>query len=272
MLNLESRIPTPLTTPSRGEATSRSTEELESLVRRRTAALRSLSARLLRVQDEERRRLARELHDSTGQTLIALKLHLAIIQQRLKAGLSSLDDFAQVNILLDHALQDIRTTSYLLFPPLLDEQGLCSAAQWYVEGFSNRSNIAVKLSLDPIGRLSGVVETTLFRVLQESLTNIYRHSASQTVDVHISLDEVNVILNVRDYGKGMPSQLLEQFRRNGNGAGVGLAAMRDRIEECDGVFEIFACMPGTLIRATVPFESAELGPCGSGDFVNAIAA
>lgn len=251
---------------------TRSPEELEALVERRTAALRSVSARLLRVQDEERRRLARELHDSTGQLLTALKIQLAILQERTKTGHAGPDDFAHVNALAEQALQDIRTTSYLLFPPLLEEQGFCSAAKWYVEGFSKRSRIIVKLDVDPVGRLSSAVETTLFRILQESLTNIYRHSGSTVADVQLRLQENRVILDVRDHGTGIPSPLLRQFEQTGEGGGVGLAGMKERIEECEGKLEILSSSAGTVIRAMVPRETAGPGCCGSSGFGNAVAA
>ena len=267
MLSQENQIPDPWKAVE-----TRAPEELEALVRRRTAALRSVSARLLRVQDEERRRLARELHDSTGQILTALKIQLAILQERTKTGHAGPVDFAHLNALADQAIQDIRTTSYLLFPPLLEEQGFCSAAKWYVEGFSDRSKITVRLNLDPIGRLSSVIETTFFRILQESLANIYRHSRSRTADVWLKLQEKRLILDIRDYGDGMPSRLLQQFEEAGASAGVGLAGMKERIEECDGKLEVLPGDPGTLIRATVPFESREMSSLGRADCGKAIAA
>src|SRR6185312_2616724 len=142
-----------------------SSKELEFLVRQRTDTVRSLSARLLRVQDEERRRLARELHDSTGQTLTALKLQLASLQEHVRAGRKDPETFTEVNLLADRALHDIRTTSYLLFPPLLDEAGFCSAAKWYAEGFSKRSNVRVRLGVGFVGGLSRLIGGGL-RVLQ----------------------------------------------------------------------------------------------------------
>ncbi|HEX3741307.1 MAG TPA: histidine kinase [Terriglobales bacterium] len=230
-------------------------EELKVLMQQRTDAVRSLSARLLRVQDEERRHLARELHDSTGQTLTALKLQLASMQQRSRSGPIGPEYFSQVNDLADQALRDIRTTSYLLFPPLLDEAGFCSAAKWYVEGFSNRSNVRVRLDLASIGRLPCLIETAFFRVLQESLANIYRHSASSVADVRTRRDSGEVILEVQDYGSGIPSHLLEQFKRAGTGSGVGLGGMRERMEDFGGRLEIVSSASGTLVRAGVLLES-----------------
>lgn len=234
-------------------------EELESLVEQRTLALRTLSARLLRVQEEERRRLARELHDSAGQTLTALKIELAELEKRLQAQQSAPENFAQIVSLADQALREIRTTSYLLYPPLLEESGLCSAVRWYAEGFGQRSNIRVNLFLASIGRLSRSCEIALFRVLQESLTNIYRHSSSETADVRLQPVDQLVILEVRDYGKGMPIGLLHQFRQAG-GTGVGLAGMRERIREIGGQLEVISDEAGTLIRATVPARDQPAAP------------
>jgi two-component system, NarL family, sensor kinase len=224
---------------------------LERLVQQRTAALRRLSARLLRVQEEERRHLARELHDSTGQTLTALKLELVNLQGHLQ-GHPAPESLAQAVSLADQALREIRTTSYLLYPPLLEETGLCSATRWYVDGFARRSNVQVTLNLASIGRLSRPVEIALFRVLQESLTNVYRHSASQTADVRLERAPGGVTLEVYDYGQGIPGHLLEKLKQEGNGAGVGLAGIRERIQELGGQFEIRSDGAGTVIRAAVP--------------------
>jgi two-component system, NarL family, sensor kinase len=234
------------------KAFKRSAEELEALVQQRTAALRSLSARLLRVQDEERRHLARELHDSTGQTLIALKMQLANLRKRLRTGKPASKSFAEVDVLADQAIQEIRTTSYLLYPPLLEAAGFCSAATWYVEGFATRSNIQVRLDLASIGRLSSPVEIALFRILQEALANIYRHSASRTADVRLKREDSMAALEVQDYGQGIPARLLEQFKQTGTSGGVGLGGMRERIEDFGGQLEIISGTGGTVVRATVP--------------------
>ena len=229
-----------------------SQEELEMLVRQRTAALRCLSARLLRVQEEERRRLSRELHDSTGQTLTALKIQVATLGSSLNNQAAASEAMIQINGLADQALQEIRTASYLLYPPLLDESGFISAAQWYAEGFAKRSSVEVRLHLAPTGRLPRAVETVLFRVLQEALTNVYRHSASRIVDVRLWLDSGILNFEVRDYGKGIAPECLEQFRRTGGGVGVGLAGMRERVEDLHGRLEVSSDGTGTLIRATLP--------------------
>jgi two-component system, NarL family, sensor kinase len=228
------------------QAPKTSTEQLEALVQQRTAALRSLSARLLRVQEEERRHLARELHDTTGQTLTALKIELANLEEHARDGKPASESLAQVSALADQALQEIRTTSYLLYPPLLEETGVCSAARWYVEGFSKRSNIQVRLHLASIGRLPRPVEITLFRVLQEALTNVYRHSGSRAADIRIKQAANAATLEVQDYGHGIPARFLDQFKRTGFGGGVGLAGMRERIEEVGGQLEIISARAGTL--------------------------
>src|ERR1700682_5787680 len=208
--------------------------QLESLVSQRTVALQNLSQRLLKVQDEERRRVARDLHDSTGQTLTALKMSVASLEQKLKQNQGTSDLLSDIALLADQALQEIRTTSYLLHPPLLDEAGFTSTARWYVEGFAQRSGVKVRAEFSPaVERLPDVIETALFRVLQESLTNVHRHSGTSEVDVRFWRAARAVILEVRDYGRGIPKGLLS---RSGpiRDSGVGLAGMRERVNELKG--------------------------------------
>ena len=229
--------------------------QLELLVLERTAALQTLSQRLLRVQDEERRRVARDLHDSTGQTLTALKLSVALLRQRLENDERTRKELSDIALLADQALQEIRTTSYLLHPPLLDEAGFASAARWYVEGFAQRSGVKVRADFSPeVERLPDVIETALFRVLQESLTNVHRHSGTSEVDVRFWRAAQAVILEVRDYGRGIPEELLS---RSGpiRDFGVGLAGMRERVNELKGDLEIASADPGTMLRAIVPLFS-----------------
>jgi signal transduction histidine kinase len=231
-----------------------SQSELERLVQQRTAAVRDLSAQLQRIQEEERRHLARQLHDSTGQILIALKIHLEKLEAKSKVTAETAELFTEVAELADEALQEIRTSSYLLYPPLLDESGFCSAAQWYVDGFAKRSGIEVRLHFTtPKSRWPREMEAALFRVLQESLTNIHRHSGSRIASVRAWGDLHMAVLEVQDYGRGIPSALLERFSRTGNGMGVGLAGMRGRIEEFSGRLEICSTGNGTVVRAIVPF-------------------
>ena len=233
-------------------ALRQSHSQLESLVLERTGELQTLTQRLLRVQDEERRRVARDLHDSTGQTLTALKISIALLQRKLGDDEDTRGELHAIEQLADQALQEIRTTSYLLHPPLLDEAGFTSAAQWYVEGYGKRSGISVRMDFAPeLERMPDTIEIALFRVLQESLTNVHRHSGSSEVDVTFRREARAVVLEVRDYGCGLPMDLLN---RAGvvRGSGVGLTGMRERINELKGEVELEEARPGTRVRATVP--------------------
>jgi PAS domain S-box-containing protein len=230
---------------------------LESLVEQRTSALRRLSSRLLHAQDEERRRIARELHDSVGQCFTALKINVDLLR---RSELSARTDklLAESSALLDQALTETRTISYLLHPPLLEESGFASAARWYVDGFAKRSGVEVNLEIPiELVRLSDSVELGLFRVLQESLTNMHRHSGSPAVDIRLNLDGKRVILEVRDYGRGMPQELLQRFQEAGTGGGVGLAGMQERISELGGRLEISAADPGTVVTVLMPVSKRE---------------
>jgi signal transduction histidine kinase len=231
------------------EALQRAHDALESLVEQRTAALRRLSVKLLRVQDEERRRIARELHDSLGQDLTAAKISLDMLAQDNATNSAHLRD---AQILVNRSISDTRTLSHLLHPPLLDEAGFVSAAKWYVEGFGKRSGIATKLHLpEHLRRLPRRTETALFRILQEALTNVHRHSGSRAVEVRVIADEIRVVLTVKDYGMGVPREVLDRFWKTGN-VGVGLAGIRERLKELGGSLEIESNLDGTLLRATIP--------------------
>ena len=173
--------------------------------------LRELSLSVLRIQDDERRRVARDLHDTVGQTLTALKITLNTLENEVARYPRTADFFTELNGLADQALREIRTTSYLLHPPLLDEAGFAAAAAWYVEGFNKRSPTQVILQLPEGIRLPGSVEIVLFRVLQESLTNITKHAGSATVDVLLQVDPNVISLSVRDYGKGISAERLEKM-------------------------------------------------------------
>jgi signal transduction histidine kinase len=232
------------------EALRRAHDALESVVEQRTAALRRLSATLLRVQDEERRRIARELHDSLGQYLTAAKINLDVLSRSHHDGTAYLHEAQQ---LIDRAIGDTRTLSHLLHPPLLDEAGLASAARWYVEGFGKRSGIAATLEMpDSMRRLPAEVETALFRILQEGLTNVHRHSGSSVVEIRLTLDAEVVSIEIQDFGKGIPKDALERFRRSGSYVGVGLAGMRERVKELGGALKIESSVQGTCLRATLP--------------------
>jgi signal transduction histidine kinase len=213
------------------------------------ASLRTLSVRLLELQDQERRKFSRELHDSLGQYLVGAKMNLAML------GKSVPDNaiVAECLKLLDQAMAETRTISHLLHPPLLDETGFGSAAKWYVEGFAKRSGVQTGLDMpEDLGRLPSSLELALFRVLQESLTNVHRHSKSKKADVSLRLSEDKVVLRVRDYGKGIPADVLDRFRRNSAHGGVGLAGMRERIHELGGQLEMDSDSRGTQVVATLP--------------------
>src|SRR5579864_764104 len=231
------------------DALRRAHDALESLVEQRTAALRRLSAKLLRVQDDERRRIARELHDSLGQDLTAAKISLDMLSQESDSTSQHLRD---ARILVDRSISDTRTLSHLLHPPLLDEAGFLSAAKWYVDGFGQRSGIKTKLDLPShVHRLPRRTEVALFRILQEALTNVHRHSGSRAVNVSVRTDESVVVLTVQDFGIGVPREVLDRFWKTGN-VGVGLAGIRERLKELGGFLEIESNLDGTQLKATIP--------------------
>jgi signal transduction histidine kinase len=229
------------------------TADLERIVEHRTAALRQLSSSLLRALDEERRKIARELHDSIGQYLAHAKMSVQSLVKKPETSEKGIRLLSEIAGELDKCLSETRTISYLLHPPLLDELGFAPAARSYVEGFSQRSGIQVNLMIPrELKRLPGALELVLIRALQESLTNVLRHADSQSVDVDVRLDDNRVELEVRDYGKGLPPELLKRFTTSGEGAGVGLSSMRERIRQLDGRFDIQSDENGTSVRATLP--------------------
>jgi signal transduction histidine kinase len=223
--------------------------ELESLVEQRTAALRQLSSRLLSLQDSERRRIARELHDSLGQYLVALKLNVDILRQSPGRG----DLWSQSQELMERCIAEVRTLSYLLHPPTMDAVGIASAARWYVEGFSLRSGLKLNLDApdDPV-RLPDATELALFRVLQEALTNVHRHSGASKADILIRRSSGHVTLEVRDNGRGIDKEMLNRFCETGAGTGVGLMSMHERARELGGNFQLESSGTGTSVRITIP--------------------
>jgi signal transduction histidine kinase len=219
------------------------TAELE----RKSQEIQQLNGRLMQLQDEERRRLARELHDSTGQMLAALNINLTLMKDSAPQGDAKMTKLVKESAALTEELtRQIRTMSYLLHPPLLDEAGLESALRWYMDGFSQRSNISVDLKTsENLGRLSDDIEIALFRVVQECLTNVHRHSGSRVAAVHIARDSERVALEVRDQGK-------HNNERRVFIPGVGILGMRERIRQLGGNLEIYSDEEGTMIRALVP--------------------
>jgi signal transduction histidine kinase len=215
-------------------------------------SLRHLTVRLLTLQDEERRKISRELHDSLGQYLSAVKMNLDMYAQKQ----NSADELIQEALhLLEDSINETRMISHLLHPPLLDETGLGSAARWYIEGFARRSGVEVTADIpDNVGRLPESLELALFRVLQESLTNIHRHSKSSKAEVQMRILPDQAVLKIKDYGKGISRDLLVSFSADGTGAGVGLAGMRERIHELGGDFRIESSLSGTQIFVSMPLE------------------
>jgi PAS domain S-box-containing protein len=212
--------------------------------------LRELSSRLQHTQDEERRRIARDLHDSAGQVVTALGMHLASIAQNAaklpirKAAQESLEMVRQLS-------QEIRTSSYLLHPPLLDENGLPGAIEWYIQGLADRSSLKCEFMVSKgFGRLSDDMEVTIFRIVQECLTNIHRHSGSKTATICLSCDGGIVSLEIQDKGKGIPAERLAEIQ--GNRAGVGIAGMRERVHHLKGTMDIQSDADGTKVSVTFP--------------------
>ena len=239
-----------------GESNRRAHQELENRVRQRTgelsvanAQLRVLTSRLLQAQDEERRRLARELHDSVGQLLSANAMSIGTLK-RMQLPVAAQRTLSDSDALVQEALREIRTISHLLHPPLLDELGLLPAVKWCVEGFSKRSGIKVTFNGPPeLGRLEPDVELAAFRVVQECLTNIHRHSGSPDGIVEIAADCEGLEVTVRDHGTGIPPGKLEGT--NGQ-VGVGLRGMAERIGQLGGNLEVQSGRTGTMVRVKLP--------------------
>ena len=232
--------------------------ELEKTVGQRTAALRALSSRLLRVQDEERRRIARELHDSLGQYLTDAQIRLDMLSAHVPVAQAETLALARRSV--ERSIVETRTLSYLLHPPLLDEAGLASAVRWYVEGFGQRSGIETELELpSDLGRLPETVETAVFRILQESLTNVHRHSGSKRVQVELAKNKDRLILTVRDFGRGIPAESLDGSQPNARSIGVGLAGMRERVNDLGGRLDIQSSGKGTLVLVSIPLPAEQEG-------------
>jgi PAS domain S-box-containing protein len=224
--------------------------------RRAEESLRRLSGRLMELEDEERRRIARELHDSIGQCLTAIKMNLDTLDHNVsKASLDlrTAKALSEALSLAEQCSSDTRTISYLLHPPLLDERGLASAIRWYADGFAQRSGIRLSMDLPSDDtRLPQPVETALFRIVQESLTNIHRHSGSTMAEIRLLTDAESVVLEVRDEGRGMPAASLRRCNGSGRMVGVGIAGMRERVRQFGGKLEILSDAQGTRVRATLP--------------------
>jgi PAS domain S-box-containing protein len=215
---------------------------------------RAFAGRLMQAQDDERRRIARLLHETTAQDLAALKMHLARLN-RTASHLSDADRGALVESisLAEQSMTEIRTLSYLLHPPFLDEMGLLSALRWYAAGFAERSGITVDLELpENFERLPLDTETALFRIVQESLINIHRHAGSETARIRLRRDSEALVLEIEDRGRGIPNQWLTHIMSGEGGVGVGIAGMCERIEPLGGRIEITSGAEGTTVRARLP--------------------
>jgi PAS domain S-box-containing protein len=226
--------------------------ELEKMVDRRTDELRRLSIRLMTMQDQERRRLARDLHDGLGQELAVAKMVLdkMILQ---KSPQPPAEEWTQASSIMDRAIQQVRTMSHLLHPPLLDEVGLISALSWYVEGITKRSGIETSLEVQPreFPRLSADVETAVFRIVQEALTNVFRHAEASKVSITLAQKEESIVVAVRDDGKGVDKRIAEL---QPDSVGVGIGGMKQRAKEFGGELRLTNAHPGTLVELMIPLR------------------
>jgi len=224
--------------------------ELEKMVDDRTAALRRLSVRLMTAQDEERRRIARDLHDGLGQDLAVAKIVLARVP---KHSTSESDKQSSIDAcdIIDHAIQQVRSISHLLHPPLLDEVGLLSALRWYLEGLEERSGIETYLDVQPSSftRLTLDLETAIFRIVQEALTNVFRHSEARKVWIGLTQTEDSTVITVRDDGKGIGKKIAELQPES---VGIGIGGMKQRAKEFGGELRLTNAQPGTLVELVVP--------------------
>jgi PAS domain S-box-containing protein len=216
-------------------------DESRRIVELRTLELQKLSAQLMRVQDEERRRLARELHDDLGQQIAGLKMILGASASK------------EISAALDAASGSVRSMSYLLHPPLLDEAGLKSALHWYIDGLAKRSQIDISLKIRPLElfpRFSSDIETTIFRIVQEALTNVYRHAQTKRAQVEIDKHTDWIVVRVRDYGKGIPMGIADKM--SPSSIGIGISGMRERVRQLGGELSVSCAEPGTLLEAKIP--------------------
>lgn len=270
----DARLRTVSQLQQKAKALERVNEQLEARVRERTEelreknaemqrqaefldtanlGLRELSARLLKVQDEERRRIARDLHDSTGQNLALLSMNLSALESEARLFSPNVAKGLRDNAEIVRKISsELRTLSYLLHPPLLEEVGIESALRWYIEGFDQRSNIKVLLDLPAnMGRLPRDMELAIFRVIQECLTNVHRHSGSATANIRLKRSTREIRVTVSDEGKGIPREKLAKLTAAGE-AGVGLRGMRERVKSLGGELQIESDTKGTEIRIVIP--------------------
>ena len=246
------------------EQLRRAHDELDRKVQERTAdlnlaneSLRELSGRLQQMRDEERRQIARELHDSVGQLLAALSMNIAVVQsQSHKLDSDGARAVSENAAMVEQISREIRTISHLLHPPLLDAAGLASALRWYVDGFSERSKIKVELDIPKeFGRLSDEMEIAIFRMVQECLTNIHRHSGGAHAMIRVHEQDRHVSIEVQDQGKGIPLEKQLELSSSSR-TGVGFRGMRERLRQLGGSLEIRSDNAGTAVTATLPLPDS----------------
>jgi PAS domain S-box-containing protein len=230
--------------------------KLERMVEERTVELRRLSVRLMTMQDQERRRIARELHDGLGQELAVAKMVLDNTMQE-KSIQSASTACVEASSLIDRAIKQVRTLSHLLHPPLLDEVGLLSAIKWYVDGLSERSGIQTTLEVQPreFPRLAPELETAIFRIVQEALTNVYRHSEARQAWITLTQREGKTFVSVRDDGKGVGEKVAEL---QPDSVGIGIGGIKQRAKEFGGELRIANANPGTLVEVVIPSSGSVL--------------
>jgi PAS domain S-box-containing protein len=218
--------------------------------------LRELSGRLLKTQDAERSRIGRELHDTVGQYLVAVKMALdGLDMQEHFDDSQTHKQITRCTSTIDSAMQEVRTISYLLYPPMLEEGGLASAIRWHLEGFGKRSGIETRCEIAKgLARLPKDVELALFRVLQESLTNVHRHSQSKVAIIRLAIDGDEACLEIKDEGKGMSSESLARNNESFGTLGVGIRGMHERVRQLSGKLEISSTSEGTTVRACIPIN------------------
>jgi PAS domain S-box-containing protein len=240
-------------------ARTRELEERNADLIRQSERLRELSWRLLRTQDEERRHIARELHDSAGQTLAVLGMNLStIVQIAMEKAPDLVQSARETQELVQQLTKEIRTTSYLLHPPLLDENGLPAALSWYIRGLTERSGLDITFNIsEEFGRLPRGVELVIFRLVQECLTNVHRHSESKSPAIQILREPDRILVEVRDHGKGIPPEKLAEIQSSGSG--VGISGMRERLRQFHGEMIIQSTTSGTTVLVTIPVSKEEPG-------------
>jgi PAS domain S-box-containing protein len=229
-------------------------EERNADVVRQSKRLREMAWHLLHTQDEERRHLARELHDSAGQTLAVLSMNLSAIARSVRQKAPDIAEIAdETELMVENLSKEIRTTSYLLHPPLLDETGLPAALEWYIHGLKERSDLEMTLDVsDDFGRLQPGAELAIFRLVQECLTNIHRHSGSKTAAIRIAREQERVLVEIRDQGHGIAAEKLAEIKTRGSG--VGIRGIRERLKEFDGEMNIQSNSAGTTISVSIPLS------------------